>query len=139
MPVETFLPDRFFFEKNLRGRENVAIGEMLEHLCMFCNLYTFPLNPAEKESRKRLNQERMFELIKRVKQGEYTDVVLYKDDRAVFEIYNKQWNTLQLHLTRDEALRFREFLVRRSFPRTLFVPAYDPAVAERKSLIRGRP
>ena len=137
--METYYPDEYYFSKDYKGKENIVIATLMEHICMICTDYTMLQSPASHSAVKRLNQDKSFELIKNVKEGHYRSLLLYKGDRVVMQLEGQGWNTLKLRLAREEFMNFREFLASRGYPRTLFLPSYDPAVANRKAVIAGAP
>lgn len=137
--METYYPDEFYFGKDFRGKENIVIATLMEHLCTFCTDYTLLATQSSPAMVKRLTQDKAFEMIKRVKEGGYSSLLLYKEDRIVMQLESKGWSSLKLRLERVEFMDFREFLAARGYPRTLFTPSYDPAVANRKAVISSVP
>jgi len=139
MESETYYPDEFFFTKDFRGRENIVIALIMEHLCTLCTDYTIMKSKAVPATVKRLSAEKAFEIIKGVKEGIYATVLLYRGDRVVMQLEHAGWKTLRLRLEKTEFMDLREFLASRGLARTLFLPSNDPAVAQRKAVISSVP
>ena len=126
------VPNAFLFEKHARGQEHRIVANLLDHFSPFCNYGMLAdSTPGKKEW---LNGQKTQDMKGKVAAGNYTDFFLYKDNRTVFEIRNKSWQSLKLHLTTEELLAFREFLAGCGLPRSLFISESEAgsASADRK-------